>query len=77
MSYILSQKLSDKASDFPECSYGACSAILVLSSGNTINGVILAWGSEIISINGKAISSNSSLPFNISEVVDVLQEKQY
>lgn len=68
----LSETLSSKAATFPECSYGACRATLVLVSGKRVEGVVLAWGSEVVSVNGVKVASQADLSFSLSEVVDVL-----
>ena len=65
----------EKAASFQESSYGACRATLVLGSGERVPDVLLAWGSEIMSINGKPVSVLKDLPFELNEVVDVLPEK--
>lgn len=72
MSYLIPQLLAEKAAGFPESSYGACRATLVLRSGEKIEGVTLAWGSEIVRINSHLISSDSALSFNLAEIIDVL-----
>ena len=76
MIYALHKSLAEKASGFPESSYGACRCTLVLGSGQLIPEVVLAWGSEILSIGGKPIAGFESLPFELSQVVDVLPAKQ-
>ena len=66
--------LSEKAATFPECSYGVCRVTLILSSGKHINNVILAWGSQIISIDTEKVTSVSDLGCGLSEIIDVLPE---
>lgn len=60
----LSQQLADKASDFPEYSYGANQVTLHLQNGKEVNNVILAWASEIVKVGGKPVSSEEELPFS-------------
>jgi hypothetical protein len=73
--YELHKSLAEKAAGFPEGSYGACRCTLVLGNGQQIPHVVLAWGSEIVSIGGKPIAAFKSLPFELSQVVDVLPAK--
>ena len=75
MAFEIPKALAEKAASFQESSYGACRATLVLGSGERVPDVLLAWGSEIISINGKPVSVLKDLPFELNEVVDVLPEK--
>ncbi|MBQ0806993.1 MAG: hypothetical protein KBT55_03390 [Porticoccus sp.] len=69
----LPAKLSDKASGFPEPSYGATKVTLLLSNGDKIENVTLAWGEEIIKIQNKDIHKIKSLGFTKEDIVDVLQ----
>jgi hypothetical protein len=75
MNNTLPTSLAEKAVTFPECSYGACKAKLVLNSGKVISNVTLAWGSEIVKLNGMPITSTSNLPFDLKDVVDVLPQE--
>jgi hypothetical protein len=75
MTYTIPKSLADKAATFPESSHGACRCTLVLRSGRHIPNVVLAWGSEILSVGGTPTSTFESLPFALSELVDVLQEQ--
>ena len=72
MSIRLPNSLAEKAAQFPEISYGACRATLVLASGELVKDVVLAWGSEIVEAEGKKITSATSLPWLLVDVIDVL-----
>jgi len=74
MAFEIPKLLVEKAASFPESSYGACRSTLVLRSGQRVPNVLLAWGSEILSINGKPVLALKDLPFELTEVVDVLPE---
>jgi len=75
MAFEIPKPLAEKAASFQESSYGACRSTLVLRSGERVPDVLLAWGSEIISIKGKPVSALEDLPFGLNEVVDVLPER--
>jgi hypothetical protein len=68
----LPPSLSEKASEFPENSYGATLVELILKDGARVQNVTLAWGSEIVKINGKKIASDSQVDFGVSDILDVL-----
>jgi len=65
--------LSEKASEFPESSYGATTVTLLLIDNRKINNVILAWGSEIIKIENKPIKDIRNIGFKQEDIIDVLQ----
>jgi hypothetical protein len=67
----LPKSLAEKAAGFPECSYGACKARLVLASGAIVDNVLLAWGCEVIGIGKEKYGSHDMLPFKIDDVIDV------
>ena len=71
MSLTLSSKLAEKAADFPESSYGACRATLVLKDGRRVFDVTLAWGNEIVKIDGEAVDKKK-LGFGFTDIIDVL-----
>jgi len=64
--------LSDKASSFPEVSYGATKVTLVLKDNSKIENVVLAWGSEIVKIRNTPIEKIKHLTFTAEDIVDVL-----
>lgn len=68
----LPDRVAKKAAGFPESSYGACKVTLILKTGDTVSGVTLAWGCEIVKINGKEVKSEKDLHFKIIDVVDVI-----
>ncbi len=70
----LSEHLAEKASQFPECSYGANQVTLKLNNGNEIKNVMLAWGGEIVKIGKNSMKNDSEIPFLANEVVDVISE---
>jgi hypothetical protein len=72
MSLHLPSKLTEKAAGFPESSYGTTKVILVLKDGRKIFGVSLAWGTEILSIDGQAVMTKKDLDFGMSDIVDVI-----
>ena len=74
MAFEIPKLLAEKAASFLESSYGACRSTLVLRSGQRVPNVLLAWGSEILSINGERVSELKDLTFQLTEVVDVLPE---
>jgi hypothetical protein len=71
MTITLPSKLAEKAATFSECSYGACRATLVLKDGKRIVDVTLAWGSELVRIDGEP-AEKKKLDFNANDIVDVL-----
>jgi hypothetical protein len=71
MSLTLPSNLAEKAADYPESSYGASRATLVLKDGRRIFDVTLAWGSEIIKIDGEAVNKKK-LGFGVTDIIDVL-----
>jgi hypothetical protein len=64
-------KLADKAAGFPECSYGASRATLVLKDGRRISDVTLAWGGEIVQLDGQRVEEEKQLGFRLLDIVDV------
>ena len=71
MALTLPPKLADKAAGFGESSYGASRATLVLKDGRRIFDVTLAWGSEIVKIDGEEVEMKK-LGFGVTDIVDVL-----
>ncbi len=71
MTLTLPSKLAAKAADFRESSYGACRATLVLKDGRRIFDVTLAWGSDLVQIDGEPVEKKQ-LDFGVTDVVDVL-----
>ena len=61
-----------KVLGFPECSYGAVRATLVLNSGRVIFDVILG-GDSIAKIGDKLIHSPDDLDFSTDDIVKVLR----
>lgn len=74
MSLRLPQSLVDKASRFPESSYGATTVTLVLSDGRWISQVVLAGGVEIVKVRGQSITTPAQLDFSLADISDVLPE---
>ena len=68
----LPSQLSDKASEFPETSYGATHVVLLLNDNRKIENVVLAWGSDIVRINNVPIEVIEDLGFGSDDIVDVL-----
>ncbi len=68
------ENLAEKASQFPECSYGANQVTLKLKNGTEIKNVILAWGEEIVKIGRKPIDREIDLPFVLEDIVDLISE---
>ena len=73
MTLKLPPSLARKANKFPESSYGACKATLVLTSGRRVNNVVLAWGGEIVKVGGVAVGIERDLGFSLSEIADVVE----
>ena len=73
MSLVLSKALSEKAASFPESSYGAVGATLVLKNGTHVPDVVLAWGSEIVRVENRSVECEADLGFKISDIADVTQ----
>jgi hypothetical protein len=74
MSLSLPENLKDKASEFPESSYGANRVTLILPGGRKIQNVVLAWGGEIVKIGNNQIASEDDLNFKVAEVEDIVSE---
>ena len=72
MQPVLPAQFSEKAASFPESSYGATSATVVLSNGQEVPNVVLAWSREIVRIGSLAVHSEAQLPFKLSQIQDVL-----
>jgi len=65
-------QLSEKASAFPESSYGSTNVVLVLKDKRTIENVVLAWGTEIVKIDNEPIEGIKNLGFKLEDIIDVL-----
>jgi hypothetical protein len=74
MSVSLPENLKNKASEFPESSYGANRVTLILPGGRKIKNVFLAWGSQIVKIGNKQITGEDDLNFKVSEVENIVSE---
>jgi hypothetical protein len=74
MAISLPRAIKEKVASFPESSYGANRVTLVISNGRRINDVIVAWGSEIVKINNKAVSRPEDIDFQTMDIIDVLPE---
>ncbi|MBI5770089.1 MAG: hypothetical protein HZA93_20100 [Verrucomicrobia bacterium] len=72
MSLGIPAKLADKAAGFPECSYGACRATLILKDGRKIFDVTLAWGGDIVRLDGERVEEEKQLGFSLADIVDVV-----
>jgi hypothetical protein len=70
MSIDLPDSLADKAAGFPECSYGVNRATLILKNGRRFSRVLVAWGREIIEIDGKRVEEETDLEFSLNEIAD-------
>ena len=70
----LPKHLANKASKFPDYSYGANQVTLILKNGVEIQNVILAWGEEIVKIGEISIQNESEISFSIDQIVDVISE---
>jgi C-terminal processing protease CtpA/Prc len=66
----LSADLKAKVISFGETSYGACRVALVMSDGGIIEDVIVAWGDEVVRINGVDVAD-----FDGSQVVDAIDRR--
>ncbi|HEY4247099.1 MAG TPA: hypothetical protein VGM64_09600 [Lacunisphaera sp.] len=71
MALTLPSNLATKAAGFRESSYGACRVTLVLKNGRRVFDVTLAWGSDLIQIDGESIEKKK-LGFGATDIVDVL-----
>jgi hypothetical protein len=72
MPLVIPAILADKAAGFPESSYGASRATLILKDGRRIFDVTLAWGREIVKRDGLPIEEEAQLGCSIADVVDVI-----
>ena len=75
MSLKVPDQVAEKTINFPELSYGACIATLVLRDGRRIKNVALAWNTEIVKIGGRDIHNAADLDFDLADIVDALPEK--
>jgi hypothetical protein len=71
MSLALPARLAEKAAGLAESSPGANRVTLVLKDGRKIFDVTLAWGREIVEIDGAPVEKKE-LGFGMSDIVDVL-----
>ena len=74
MSLTLPRDLAEKAATFPESSYGASRVTLVLADGRRVPEVSLAWGTEIVKVGSRTVSSAQELGFGLRDIVDVVSE---
>ncbi|HVX91299.1 MAG TPA: hypothetical protein VHC20_06815 [Candidatus Paceibacterota bacterium] len=72
MPLAIPANLADKAAGFPESSYGASRATLVLKDGRRIFDVTLAWGGEIVQLDGVRVEEEKQLGFGVADIVDVV-----
>lgn len=63
------QHLQARILDFPEYSQGVNRVIVRLEDGREFADVFVAWGAEIIKVEG-----HDSLPFNPKQIVDVRKQ---
>jgi hypothetical protein len=66
------ERFSLEVFGFPECSYGAARATLVLKNGRVIYDVILG-GDSIAKVGDKLINKSEDLDFSTSEIVKILR----
>jgi len=66
----LPQKVGGKTVEFPESSYGAMRATLILRDGRRVPNVSLAWGRQVVKIGDRQISTAGDLGFALDDVVD-------
>ncbi len=71
MSLDIPDDCADKAAGFPEYSYGVNRATLILKDGRRIPRVLLAWGGEIVEVDGSRIEEEKKLGFRLVDVIDV------
>ena len=74
MSLTFPEHLQEKIRTFGESSYGATRVILVLADVRRVASVYVAWGSDIVKVGARMISSADELGFQMSDIVDVLNE---
>ncbi len=60
------QDIADKICSFPEYRYGANRIKVWLDDGTCFDNVIVAWGEEIISVEG-----SKEIPFDPSKIIRV------
>ena len=72
MALAIPSALAGKAAGFPESSYGANRVTLILKDGKKITRVTLAWGSEIVQIDGERVEEEKDLGFRLADIVDVV-----
>jgi hypothetical protein len=71
LSMELPKPLAEVAAEFPETSYGACKATLILRCGRKVSDVTLAWGREIVKIGSKPIEEMGKIDFAAIDIVGV------
>ena len=71
MSLDIPDGCADKAVGFPEYSYGVNRVTLVLKDGRRIARVLVAWGGEIVEVDGAHIEEEKELGFNLVDIIDV------
>ena len=65
-------RLTERVSLFPESSNGTCRTTLVLKDGRRIFDVTIAWGIEIVQLNGVPVGEEKQLGFRLDDIVDVV-----
>lgn len=63
---FFNNELAEKILSMPECSHGVNRLRVYLCDGRQIDGVYVAWGREIIRVEGF-----SAVPFDAEDVVNV------
>jgi len=69
-------EVGDKTVEFPEWSYGAMRATLILRDGRRVPNVFLAWGRQVVKIGDRQISAAGDLGFALDDVVDAEVEDE-
>jgi len=74
MTVVIPEHLATKTRAIPESSYGAQHVAFILSDGRRISDVVLAWGSEIVRIGMRDITSAADLDFKVEDISDIIRQ---
>lgn len=67
---MLSENIRDELNSLPETGYGVQRVVVTLRDGRVIPGVHVAWGSEVVRVDGV-----EGIPFNPRDVVAVYLDR--
>jgi hypothetical protein len=69
MGVILPDEIKERVLGFPEWRMGAHRVAVTLRDGSKVRGVLVAWGTEVVRVDGAA-----EIPFDANDVVAVFPD---